>query len=295
MNWHAQSSEEVLKRLGSSERGLSEEEVRKRFAKYGKNMLREIKTKGRFAVFLGQFNSFLIWILISAALVSVLIGQVLDAIAIMAIVFVNAGIGFFQEYKAEEIIKKLRKRLRYKVLVLREGKQKEIDSKFLVPGDVVIFKSGDNVLADCRIISSENLQVNEAVLTGESFPVDKAKDILGNEIILAKRENMLYAGTNIVRGKVSAVVIETGKRTEFGKLAELVQVTKPEEVPLEQKVNSFSGRLGSITKTASITKNTVTKISSIVDIRNVFIRKYIVSENLSSLYPHLFSSQLFIV
>jgi len=238
-----QPPEGVLKKLGSSEKGLSEGEVQKRFAKYGKNVLRKYKTKSKLMLFLGQFNSLLIYILIAAAIISGVIGHFIDAVVIGVIVILNGGIGFFQEYKAEEIIEKLKKSLRYKVLVLRDGVQKEIDSKFLVPGDIVVLDSGDRILADCRILEQENLQTNEAVLSGESFPVEKNEAVLGKDVVLAERRNMLYAGTTIVRGKSTAVIVATGHETEFGKLAELVQTTVDEKMPLEKKIDSFSKKI----------------------------------------------------
>ncbi|MFH1521618.1 MAG: HAD-IC family P-type ATPase [archaeon] len=240
MDWHTQSREKVLKNLNSSENGLTKEEVQKRFAKFGKNIIHKYKSKSRLAIFLKQFNSLLIYILIVAAFISATIGHFIDAVVIGVIVFLNAGIGFVQEYKAEEIIEKLRKSLRYKVMVLRDGVQMEIDSKFLVPGDIVFLNAGDKVLADCRILNLENLQVNEAILSGESFPVDKSIDILDKNIGLADRKNMVYAGTSISRGKATAIVVETGHGTEFGKLAELVQKTESEIMPLEKKMNIFS-------------------------------------------------------
>ena len=234
------SSGVVLKKLGSSENGLSGEEVQKRFARFGKNVLRKYRGKSRLRVLLGQFNSLLIYILIVAAVVSGVMGHWIDAVVIGVIVVLNGVIGFVQEYKAEEIIEKLRRSLSYKVMVLRDGVRKEIDSKFLVPGDVVLFEAGDRILADCRILELENLQVSEAVLSGESFPVDKIVGALGKKVVLADRKNMLYAGTNVVRGRVTAVVVETGRETEFGKLAELVQTTKDEKMPLEKKIDVFS-------------------------------------------------------
>jgi len=234
------SPEEVLKKVGSSEKGLSEVEVQKRFGEYGKNVLRKYRTKSKLMLFLGQFNSLLIYILILAAVVSGVIGHMIDAVIIGVIVILNASIGFFQEYKAEEIIEKLKKSLRYKVLVLRDGVQKEIDSKLLVPGDIVLLGSGDKILADCRILEQENLQTNEAILSGESFPIEKNEAPLDKDIVLAERKNMLYAGTTVVRGKATAVIVNTGHRTEFGKLAELVQTTVDEKMPLEKKLNTFS-------------------------------------------------------
>ncbi|MFH0711976.1 MAG: HAD-IC family P-type ATPase [archaeon] len=240
MDWHALSSKEVLRNVGGSEMGLNNGEVQKRFARFGKNVIREHKKKSRLGLLLRQFNSLLIYILIVAMILSGVTEHWIDAGVIGVIVILNAVIGFVQEYKAEEIIEKLRRSLRYKVMVLRDGARKEIDSKFLVPGDIVLFEAGRQILADCRILEMENLQVNEAVLSGESFPVDKIAGVLGKNVVLANRKNMLYAGTAVVRGNVTAVVVETGHRTEFGKLADLVQTTEDEKMPLEKKIDIFS-------------------------------------------------------
>jgi Ca2+-transporting ATPase len=130
--------------------------------------------------------------------------------------------------------------LQYKVVVLRGGSQKEIDSQLLVPGDIIFVDEGDKILADCRILESEGLQVNESILTGESFPVGKSELTLNSDIVIGDRTNMLYAGTGIVSGKGKAVIVETGNNTEFGKIAELVQTTQEEKMPLENKINEFS-------------------------------------------------------
>jgi P-type Ca2+ transporter type 2C len=243
MDWHVQSPKGALKILKSSEEGLSESEVQKRFAEYGKNIIRKLKTHSKFLIFVSQLNSFLVYILLLATLVSVLIGHFLDAGVILAIIILNAIIGFIQEYKAEEIIAKLRRSLAYKVRVVRGGAQEEIDSKFLVPGDIVLLDAGDRVLADCRLLEQENFRVNEAALTGESFPIEKEIDSLEKGTVLAERRNMIYAGTNVVKGKAMAIVVGTGRSTEFGKLAELVQITKDEKMPLEKKIDSFSKKI----------------------------------------------------
>jgi len=188
MNWHAQSANGVVKNLGSSHNGLSEKESHKRLGKFGKNILEKHSKKGRISVLIKQFNSLLIYVLIIAVVISALIGHIIDAVVIGVIIFLNAGIGFVQEYKAEEIIEKLKKSLRYDILVLREGKQIRVDSKFLVPGDVVVLNTGDRVLADCRILENEGLYVNEAVLSGESFPVEKNIGKLDLAVVLAERK-----------------------------------------------------------------------------------------------------------
>ncbi|MAH46681.1 ATPase [Candidatus Pacearchaeota archaeon] len=246
MALHDMPTKEVLSKLRSSESGLDEGEVQQRERKYGKNVLREFRKVSKFRILLRQFNSLLIYILILAAVISFIIGHALDAIVIGIIVILNSVFGFVQEYKAEEIIEKLKRSLQYKVVVLRGGAQKEIDPKFLVPGDIVLVNEGSKILADCRLIESDNLQINEAVLTGESFPVAKTDVVVGGGAVLAERKNMLYAGTSVVSGKAVAMVVETGGETEFGKLAELVQKTEDEKMPLEKKVDSFSKKIAII-------------------------------------------------
>jgi len=240
MNYYAKSPEEVLKKLHASKRGLDKNEVQKRFAKYGKNVIEKIKTKSKFRILLSQFNSLLVYILILAGIISVIIGHKIDATVIFAIVFLNGFIGFFQEYKAEEIIEKLKKSLSYKAMVVRENKQEEIDSRLLVPGDIILFEAGDRILADCRLLECENFEINEAVLSGESFPVTKKIDALNPNAVLAERKNMVYAGTTVTKGHATAIVVETGSNTEFGNLANLVQTTESDKTPLEKKINNFS-------------------------------------------------------
>ncbi|MBT6182868.1 HAD-IC family P-type ATPase [archaeon] len=240
MDYYQQSPEEVLKKLHTSKKGLNKNEVQKRFAKHGKNVIEKVKTKSKLKILFSQFNSFIIYILIFAGIVSLLIGHAIDAAVIFAIVLLNGVIGFAQEYKAEEIIEKLKKSLSYKAMVVRDGVRKEIDSKFLIPGDICFLEVGDRVLADCRIIEQENFEVNEAVLSGESFPVEKKIELLSSSVVLTKRNNMVYAGTTISKGRATAVVVQTGSNTEFGNLANLVQKTKSDKTPLEKKINLFS-------------------------------------------------------
>ena len=243
MKWHSLKKEEVAKSLQSSEKGLSENEVQKRLTQYGKNILKQHKKKSKFKIFLSQLNSLLIYILLIASAISFFIGHTLDASVILSIVFLNSIVGFIQEYKAEEIIEKLKASLKYKTIVLRNNKRQEIDSEYLVPGDIVLLESGDKILADCRILESNELQTSEAALSGESFPVDKSSSALKEDTSLADRKNMLYAGTSVVKGNAIAMIVETGNKTEFGKLAELVQKTTDEKMPLEKKVDKFSKKI----------------------------------------------------
>jgi len=239
--WHDRGVDEVLREIDVDVKsGLSSGEVLRRRKKFGLNVLSVRKGKSMFGVFLGQFNSLLIWVLIVAAVLSAFVGHSLDAAVIGVIVILNSVIGFVQEYKAEEIIEKLKRSLKYDVLVVRDGVRLKVGAEELVRGDVVILDSGDRVLADCRVVEADGVKVDEAVLSGESFPVEKSREVLGKDVVLADRKNMLWSGTTLVRGRVTAVVVETGQGTEFGKLAEAVENTEDEIMPLEKKVNVFS-------------------------------------------------------
>jgi Ca2+-transporting ATPase len=239
--WHDKSADEVLREVDVGvSGGLSSDEVLRRRKRFGSNVLEVRKGKSKLSVFFGQFNSLLIWVLIAAAVLSFLVDSVLDAAVIGVIVLLNAVIGFVQEYKAEEIIEKLKRSLRYDVVVVRDGVRMKVGAEDLVRGDVAVMNAGDRVLADCRIVEADGVEVDEAVLTGESLPVEKVVDKLGRDVVLADRKNMLWSGTTLVRGRVTAVVVEVGKRTEFGKLAEAVEKTEDEIMPLEKKVNVFS-------------------------------------------------------
>jgi len=239
-NWHSLDKKEVLKELKTSEEGLSAQEARSRLQTYGKNELKQISKVNPLIIFLTQFNSVFIYILLVAALFSFLIKHYLDFTVILAVVLVNSFVGFFQQYKAEKTIQELKQILVPKVKVLRNNRLVEIFSSDLVPGDIISISEGDKVMADCRIIHSNDIQANEAILTGESFPSNKHSEIILKEVNLHDRVNMLFMGTTITKGNGKAVVVSTGMKTEFGKIAGLVQTLKIEKTPLEKKLDSFS-------------------------------------------------------
>ena len=246
MEWHTLKEEQLLKELNTSKQGLSETEASSRLKKYGKNELRKIRKLNAIKILLSQFTSFLIIILFIAAVISGILGHWLDFSVIMAIILLNSLFGFFQEYKAEKAIEKLKQVLVTKAKVMRGGKVMEIDARKIVPGDIIVLEEGNKIMADARILSSESLQVNEASLTGESIAEDKKLGILNLEIVLADRTNMLYQGTEVVKGNGKAVVITTGMSTEFGKIAEMVQKVKQEKNPLRKKIDNFGKNLGFI-------------------------------------------------
>jgi P-type Ca2+ transporter type 2C len=244
--WHALEKKEVFEKLKTEEGGLSEKEADKRLKEYGKNEIKQIKKISPFLIFIEQFKSIFIGILFASAIFSLIIQHYLDFGVIMAIVLLNSAIGFFQQYRAEKIISKMKELLVPKVKVIRDGKINEIPSSDVVPGDVLILSEGDRIIADCRILHSNELQADESALTGESFPQDKFSEKIKEETLLADRKNMLYAGTVLVRGNGKAVVVETGMNSEFGNIAKEVQEIKSEKTPLEKKLDAFSKRIASI-------------------------------------------------
>jgi len=246
MGVHSKTKEEILKEFNTSNKGLSKKEAQKRLLKHGKNVLKKTHKLNPVKILFEQFKSFLIYILLIAVTISFLIGNLIDAIVILAIVILNASIGFFQQYRAEKALIGLRSMLVPTSVVIRDGKHKKIPSSEIVPGDLLIFESGDKINADCRIIESENLQTNEAVLTGESMPVNKFDEKLPLETILAERLNMLYTGTQITRGSAKAVVVATGMNSEFGKIATELQEIKIQKTPIQKRLDKFSKQLGFI-------------------------------------------------
>lgn len=244
MDWHALSVKEVIEKLDSSEQGLKREQIEERLKQYGENKLIKIRKFNALKVFINQFKSFFIIILIFAAILSIIMGSFIDSIVIFSILLINAGLGFFQEYKAEKAIEDLKKMMIPEAKVLREDRIVKISSEKIVPGDILILREGDSVMADARILSTGGLKVIEASLTGESFPETKNSKILAVSISLADRINMVYQGTQVVVGDCRAIVVNTGMSTELGKISGLVQEVNPEENPFKKKLDSFAKKLG---------------------------------------------------
>ncbi|MFH1501265.1 MAG: HAD-IC family P-type ATPase [archaeon] len=235
--------EEVVKHFQSTVSGLSQKEAELRLERYGKNIIQETNKINPWKIFFSQFKSFLVYILLIAAGISLVIQHYLDSSVIFAIVLLNAGIGFFQQYKAEKSILELKKLLVPKTQVMRDKKLHEISSQNIVPGDIIIFDEGDKITADCRIIEIDNLEVNEAVLTGESLPIEKIESRIRPDTMLANRKNMLYTGTTVVKGRCTALVISTGMSTEFGKIASTLQEISVQETPMQKKLDYFAKQI----------------------------------------------------
>ncbi len=239
--WHALSLLEVEKELSANfKEGLKETEVKGRRRIFGFNALPEEKPKSQFRISLEQFKSPLIYILVIAGGVTLFLRDFADSIVIFGAVFLNVAIGFFQERKTSKILAELKKIVKEKAHVIREGNEKEIDASNLVPGDIFVLEAGSQVPADGRLIESYSLKINEAALTGEWLAKETLTDKLAEDTPLADRDNMVYMGTIIEEGKGKAVAVATASRTEIGGIAQLVKKTKEEKTPYQKKIIRFS-------------------------------------------------------
>ena len=250
-NWFNKTVDEVESTLKTNaENGLTAEEAKKRQEEYGLNELKAKKKKSLFVKFLEQFKDFMIIILIISAIISGVVGVAqgegfTDTIIILVVVVVNAIIGVAQENKAEKSLEALQKLSSHVAKVVRNGKLQVIQSKELVPGDIVILETGDYVPADLRIIEAINLKSQEAALTGESVPVEKmAAKIEDEKIGIGDRINMLFSSSLITYGRGKAVVVETGMNTEVGKIADIINTAEDQGTPLQQKLNKLGKTLG---------------------------------------------------
>jgi len=240
-DWYRLEREEVLARLGTDqEQGLKGAEVQRRLAEYGLNELVERGTKSPWRILWEQMTALLVVILIIAAVVSIALGDYKDAIAILAIVVLNAILGFTQEYRAEQAMAALKQMAVPTVRVRRDGHLAEISARDLVPGDIVQLEAGAFVPADGRVLESVNLRNEEAALTGESEPVDKiAKKLTGEDLPLGDRRNMAYMGTAVSYGRGLMVITETGMNTELGHIADMIQTVEQEQTPLQRRLDQL--------------------------------------------------------
>jgi Ca2+-transporting ATPase len=241
--WHVLTISATLSELKTGVAGLSSEEARRRLDEYGPNELQAVRRASPWSLLLDQFKNVMIVILLAAAGVSALLGEGVDAIAIGAIVLFAAGLGFIQEYRAERAIEALRRMAAPTATALRDGEELDVPAQHLVPGDIVLLQAGDRVPADSRLLESINLQIDEAVLTGESMPVEKhARPISGGKVALGDRKNMAYSGTSASYGRGRAVVVATGMSTEFGSIARMLQAIESDRTPLQKNLDKM-GRL----------------------------------------------------
>ena len=241
-DWFNKTIDEVLDKLeGSRAAGLAEEEVRVRRKKFGPNELQEKERRGAWRIFGDQFKETLMVVLMIAAALSAFLGDFKDATAIAVIVGLNALLGFHQENRAEKAMAALKKMAMPVVKARRDGRVREIPARDLVPGDLIFLEAGNVVPADCRLIESANLRIQEAALTGESTAVDKEADFRAEHPLpLAERRNMAYLGTMVTYGRGLAVVTETGMATELGRVASLLQTVKRDLTPLQRRLNQMA-------------------------------------------------------
>ena len=239
-NWHNLNIKEVLHSLKSSKLGLSTEEAEKRLKKYGKNKLPEKKKFSQLEIALNQLKSPLVYILLIAALVTFMLEHFVDTGVILAAVILNTVVGFIQETKAEKSLEKLKQMVKHKARILRDGIEKEMSAENIAPGDIVIFRAGDKISADGRIIEAHELEIDEASLTGESVPVSKVAEISKHTSASQSKKNMAYMGTAVVKGRGLMVISSTGTETKFGQIALLLKETKKEKTPLQTKLAKFS-------------------------------------------------------
>lgn len=243
-DWYRKEIEEVFDILETSPSGISSAEAKKRASVHGLNRIEEKKKKSPFLLFLGQFSDFMIAILIIAAVISAFLGEGMDSVAILLIVFLNAVIGFVQEYKAEKAMEKLKEMAEPEGIVIRDSEIKRVPVEEIVPGDLVLVEAGNVVPADVRLLEAYQLKVNEASLTGESVPVEKVTKVLHEKHLpLGDRKNMLFKGTAVTMGRGKGIVVETGMRTELGRIATMLQEAKEEKTPLQKRLVDLGKKL----------------------------------------------------
>ena len=243
MNWHRLSIEETFELLGTTPQGLAASDAEEKLLQYGANELQEGKKKSIAGMLLAQFKDVMILILLAAAIISGIIGDLTDTIVILIIVLLNAVIGFFQEYRAEKAMQALKQMAVTQARVLRAGNSNWIPATALVPGDVVLLEAGNAVPADIRIVESVNLKIEEAALTGESHAIDKITHSLEtDDLPIGDRSNMAFKGTFVTYGRGTGIVIATGMQTELGRIARMLQEEET-LTPLQQRMASFGKNL----------------------------------------------------
>lgn len=251
--WHSLTIEDAVAELKTSiSDGLSENEVQERLQEFGKNKIPEGKKRSVIIRLLAQFHNILIYFLIVSAVVTAFMDHWVDTFVIIAVVVINAVIGFIQEGKAERALESIKKMLSLEATVIRDGKRKKINAQDLVPGDVVVLKSGDKVPADLRIIKVKNFRVEESPLTGESQDVSKSTEPVKEDLVISDRTNMAYSGTMVTYGEAIGVVVATGENTEIGKITLMMAEVEKITTPFLQKMDRFGKVLSLIIFTTAV-------------------------------------------
>lgn len=246
MNPYQMKKEDVLKMLGTDENGLTQNQAKENQKKYGKNELAEGKKKNPFILFLEQYKDFLVIILIIAAIISGVLGDIESAIVIFVVITINAILGTVQHIKAEQSLDSLKEMSAPTAKVIRDGEIKVVEGKDVTVGDIVVIEAGDYICSDGRIIENASLKVDESAMTGESEPVEKQETVLDGEKPLGDRVNMLYSGSFATYGRAKMVVTSVGMKTEIGKIASLLKSTQEKKTPLQESLDNFGKKLSLI-------------------------------------------------
>ena len=267
--WHAMPADEVVEQMKTNTQdGLGPDEIIERLEKYGKNEIPKGKKRSAWMRLFMQFHNALIYILIAAAVITALMDHWIDTWVILAVVIVNALIGFIQEGKAEKALEGIKEMLSLEAVVMRGGEKRTIDAEELVPGDIVLLKSGDKIPADIRLIKSKDLRLEESPLTGESTSVDKTTEPADEDAIIGDQSSMAFSGTSVTYGKARGVVVFTGQETEIGKINRMISEVQQITTPLLQQIEKFGKWLSLIILT----------VSALFFAFGYFIREYPVSE-----------------
>ncbi|HZJ34443.1 MAG TPA: HAD-IC family P-type ATPase, partial [Candidatus Angelobacter sp.] len=250
MLWYKQNTEQLYEVFDTGDSGLSSEEALSRLGEYGQNQL-AIKKESIWKVIIAPFKDIFVGVLVVAATVSLLSHKPVDAIIIGVIILINAVIYYSQQYATQKILRSLNKHSIQQVSVIRDGEQQYIPSVNIVPGDIILFVEGERISADARIIHTDNLQTNEASLTGESVPVHKYASTLESSRQIYEQDNMVFQGTYVISGTAKALVVETGGRTEYGKIAELAKDDHSKS-PVQTKIDHLVSLLVKVTGVLAI-------------------------------------------
>ncbi|MGM0459090.1 MAG: cation-translocating P-type ATPase [Bacteroidota bacterium] len=243
--WYTKPQSDVLRKLQTTKEGLSDSEAANRLSYFGPNVIEKEEGLTRWQILVHQFKDPLIYILLFAAFITFVLQDYIDSGVIMAVVFLNAVIGYIQETKAQKAIQALSGLTAPKAHVIRNGQEMEIPGRDLVPGDIVLLTSGGKIAADLRIIQSQGLEVDESTLTGESMVVSKVSDTMEkDDLVPGDQDNMLFSGTIAVRGRAKAVVVRTGRETELGRIADSVKRVGITQTPIQEKVDKMGNRIG---------------------------------------------------
>jgi Ca2+-transporting ATPase len=246
--WHTLTADEATSALATDNTaGLRSDEARSRLERYGENRLVEVRPRPAWRRFLDQFKSFLVVVLLFAGMLAWRIGDLKDAIVILVVIVFNAGLGFYQEHRAERTLATLKEMLMPTARVRRDGQVQEVNAASLVPGDIVLLEAGDQVPADGRLIAAHSLEVQEAALTGESQAVGKTTSVLEHaDLPLGERGNMLFMNTVMTRGRAEMLVVATGMKTEMGSIAEMIAEAPDSLTPLQKQIDALGKRLAGI-------------------------------------------------